>query len=146
MSLKVALQYAAAGFNIFPCGPDKRPLVPSWATEATKDPARIRSLWTTNPGALVGLPMKPHDLLVFDVDRHHESEDGVAHFRALCAKHEPLPPHPMVLTANGGEHHIFQQPANKIGNRKLGNGLETRGYRDENDGGYPRQSLFGCGS
>src|SRR5262249_28039537 len=84
----------------------------------------------------VGLPMKPHGLLVFDADRHQEGEDGVAHFRALCAAHEPLPPHPIVLTANGGEHHIFRQPANKIGNRKLGHGLETRGYKDDNDGGY----------
>jgi hypothetical protein len=80
--------------------------------------------------------MKPHGLLVFDADRHHDGEDGVAHFRALCAEHEPLPPHPIVLTANGGEHHIFKQPANKIGNHKLGNGLETRGYRHGNSGGY----------
>src|SRR5262249_59845625 len=54
----------------------------------------------------------------------------------LCAEHEPLPPHPVALTANGGEHHIFRMPTQKIGNRKLGNGLETRGYKDDNDGGY----------
>jgi hypothetical protein len=47
-----------------------------------------------------------------------------------------LPPHPIVLTANFGEHHVFRPPPNKIGNRKLGNGLETRGYKDDNDGGY----------
>jgi Bifunctional DNA primase/polymerase, N-terminal/AAA domain len=135
-NLDVALRYAAAGFSIFPCDKDKRPLVASWATEATKDPARIQMWWTAQPKALVGLPMKPHGLLVFDADRHHENEDGIGHFRALCAKHEPLPPHPIVLTANGGEHHIFRQPTEKIGNRKLGNGLETRGYKDDNDGGY----------
>jgi Bifunctional DNA primase/polymerase, N-terminal len=135
-NLDVALRYAQAGFRIFPCGLDKRPLVPSWATERTADAARITAWWTANPEALIGLPMKPHGLLVFDADRHHDGEDGVAHFRALCAQHEPLPAHPIVLTANGGEHHIFRQPANKIGNRKLGNGLETRGYKDDNDGGY----------
>jgi hypothetical protein len=135
-NLDVALRYAAAGFRIFPCGTDKRPLVPSWAAEATKDTDRIRAWWAEHPEALVGLPMKPHDLLTFDADRHEADQDGVAHLRALCAQHEPVPPHPIVLTANGGEHHIFKQPANKIGNRKLGNGLETRGYKDDNDGGY----------
>ena len=128
-NLDVALHYAAADFKVFHCDAAKRPLVASWATEATKDPATIRALWAADPHALVGLPMKPHGLLVFDADRHREGEDGVAHFRALCAGHEPLPTHPIVLTANGGEHHIFRQPANKIGNRKLGNGLETRGIR-----------------
>src|SRR5262245_11196797 len=118
MTVNVALRYGAANFKCFPCGEDKRPLVASWAGEATKDSATIRALWAAHPGALVGLPMKPHGLLVFDADRHQEGEDGVAHFRALCAEHEPLPPHPVVLTANGGEHHIFRQPANKIGNRK----------------------------
>jgi hypothetical protein len=135
-NLDVALRYAASGFKIFPCDSNKRPLVPSWATEATTDTTRIAAWWAIHPEALVGLPMKPHGLLVFDADRHHENEDGVAYLRALCAEHEPLPPHPIVVTANGGEHHIFRQPASKIGNRKLGNGLETRGYKDDNDGGY----------
>jgi hypothetical protein len=135
-NLDVALRYAAAGFKIFPCGTDKRPLVPSWAAEATTGPERIRAWWAAHPDALIGLPMKPHDLLTFDADRHSDTEDGVTHFHTLCAEHEALPPHPIVLTANGGEHHIFRQPAEKIGNRKLGNGLETRGYKDDNDGGY----------
>src|SRR5262245_15616275 len=135
-NLDVALRYVEAGFRIFPCGADKRPLVPSWAAEATADASRVTAWWTAHPAALIGLPMKPHGLLAFDADRHREGEDGVAHFRALCAGHEPLPPHPIVVTANGGEHHIFKQPADKIGNRKLGNGLETRGYKDDNDGGY----------
>jgi Protein of unknown function (DUF3631)/Bifunctional DNA primase/polymerase, N-terminal len=132
----VALRYARAGFKIFPCGTDKRPLVPSWATEATADPKQIQTWWAVHPDALIGLPMKPHDLLTFDADRHQDNEDGVAHFHALCAEREPLPAHPIVLTANGGEHHIFRQPSEKIGNRKLGNGLETRGYKDDNEGGY----------
>jgi hypothetical protein len=135
-NLKVALKYAEAGFRIFPCGINKRPLVSSWATDQTSDAAQILMWWGERPEALVALPMKLHGLLVFDADRHHDGEDGVTHFRALCAEHEPLPAHPIVLTANGGEHHIFRQSAKPIGNRKLGNGLETRGYKDDNDGGY----------
>jgi hypothetical protein len=135
-NLGVALRYAASGFKIFPCDSNKRPFVPSWAAEATTDATRITAWWTAHPEALVGLPMKPHNLLTFDADRHNESEDGVAHFHAMCAQHDPLPAHPIVLTAGDGEHHIFRQPAAKIGNRKLGHGLETRGYKDDNDGGY----------
>ena len=97
-NLKVALKYAEAGFRIFPCGIDKRPLVSSWATDQTSDAAQILIRWGERPEALVALPMKPHGLLVFDADRHHDGEDGVAHFRALCAEHEPLPAHPIVLT------------------------------------------------
>jgi uncharacterized protein DUF3987/bifunctional DNA primase/polymerase-like protein len=136
-NLDVALAYARANLRVFPCGHGKLPLTAgNWLANATTDEKQIRTWWSASPSALIGLPMKPHDLLVFDADRHHDSEDGIAHFRALCAEHEPLPPHPIVLTANGGEHHIFRQPTNKIGNRKLGNGLETRGYKDHNDGGF----------
>jgi hypothetical protein len=132
-NLDVALAYARANLRVFPCGHGKLPLTAgNWLANATTDEKQIRTWWSASPSALIGLPMKPHDLLVFDADRHHDSEDGIAHFRALCAEHEPLPPHPIVLTANGGEHHIFRQPTNKIGNRKLGNGLETRGYKDHN--------------
>ena len=90
-NLDVALRYAKAGFNIFPCGTDKRPLVPSWAVEATTDPLCIHSWWTAHPEALIGLPMKAHGLLVFDADRHDDGEDGVAHFHALCIEHGALP-------------------------------------------------------
>jgi hypothetical protein len=95
-NLKVALKYAEAGFRIFPCGINKRPLVSSWATDQTSDAAQILMWWGERPEALVALPMKLHGLLVFDADRHHDGEDGVTHFRALCAEHEPLPAHPIV--------------------------------------------------
>src|SRR4029079_3097482 len=40
-------------------------------------------------------------------------------------------------TPNAGEHHIFKQPSGfKIGNRTVMRGIDTRGYRLENAGGY----------
>ena len=48
----------------------------------------------------------------------------------------PLPPHPIVSTDYEGEHHIYRMPSEPIGNRKIGIGLETRGYQTNNDGGY----------
>jgi len=129
-NLDVALAYARANMRVFPCAHTKLPLIAgNWLSNATTDEKQIRAWWTAHPDALVGLPLKPLDALVLDADRHEADQDGVAHLRALCAEHEPLPPHPIVLTANGGEHHIFRQSSSKIGNRKLGNGLETRGIR-----------------
>jgi hypothetical protein len=85
---------------------------------------------------LVGLPCKQNKLLVFDADRHTADEDGVAHLEGLCKVHGPLPPHPIISTDYEGEHHIFRMPSEPIGNRKVGIGLETRGYQTNNEGGY----------
>ena len=86
---------------------------------------------------MVGVPLKPLDLVVIDADRHHVGQDGVKTLRALCAKHGELPPHPWVTTVNNGEHHFFKQPADeKIPTREIGPGLETRGFKSTNDGSY----------
>jgi putative DNA primase/helicase len=133
---KVALQYARAGLAVFPCKQDKKPLVDSWPNTATTDEQKISAWWQQWPAALIGLPLKQIDCLVIDADRHNPDEDGVARLRALCEGKE-LPPHPIVLTANNGEHRFFKQPSwEKISNRKFDVGLETRGFRLDNDGGY----------
>jgi putative DNA primase/helicase len=133
-----ALKYAANGMAVFPCDADKRPLVKDWLTSASVDAQTIRKWWQAHPDALIGLPLKPLDLLVIDADRHVVDEDGVALLRELVAKHGPLPPHPWCTTPRDGEHHFFRQSANgaKIGLKKIGKGLEVRGARAENDGGY----------
>ena len=151
---KVALGYAKAQFLVFPCSAerkkheagdrlpfgkaDKRPLeVSSWSKEASKDERQIREWWARNPEALVGLPCKQNRLLVIDADRHTEEEDGVAAFAALCeGRDEPMPAHPVIATDYEGEHHVFQMPEEPISNRKIGVGVETRGYQLNNDGGY----------
>jgi hypothetical protein len=138
-NLDVALAYARAGMAVFPCNHTKLPLMAgSWLANATTDEQKIRTLWANKPDALVGLPLKPLDLLVLDADRHGDGEDGVAYLQKLFATHGPFNGVPEVETAtNNGRHYYFKQPANgKIGNKKLGHGLETRGFRPDNDGGY----------
>jgi putative DNA primase/helicase len=133
---KVALYCAREGLAVFPCKQDKSPLVPSWPSTATTDQQQIATWWQARPEALVGLPLKQKDWLVIDADRHNPTEDGVARWHALCEGKE-LPPHPIVLTANNGEHRYFKQPpGEKIGNKKIDIGLETRGFKTDNDGGY----------
>src|SRR5262245_2079151 len=137
-NLDVALAYAQAGMPVFPCAHTKLPLIAgSWLSNATTDEKQIRAWWTTYTDALVGLPLKPLDLLVLDADRHAEGEDGVAYLQALFAIHGPFNGVPEVETAKNGKHYYFKQPCDgKIGNKKLGHGLETRGFKLDNDGGY----------
>ena len=114
MNVNLAVEYAKAGFFVFPCSAqrrqrephdrlpfgkaEKRPLVSSWSKDASNDPVQVCKWWSESPHALIGLPCKQNRLLVIDADRHSADEDGVAHFAALCEAHEPLPPHPVVLT------------------------------------------------
>ena len=152
---KVALVYAKAGFYVFPCSAerkrhetsdrlpfgkaDKRPLVSSWSKEASKDIPQIKQWWTQHPEALIGLPCKQNRLLVIDADRHTAAQDGVADFAALCeGRDATMPPHPVIITDYEGEHHIFRMPDEPIGQgkNKLPPGVDIRGYRHENDGGY----------
>jgi hypothetical protein len=152
----VALAYAKAGLLVFPCSAerkkreagdrlpfgkaDKRPLgVSSWSKEASKDERQIREWWTRNPDALVGLPCKQNRLFVLDADRHTADIDGVAAFAALCeGQDEPMPAHPVIATDYEGEHHAFRMPDEPIGQGKNGlpPGVDIRGYRHDNDGGY----------
>ena len=43
--LAAALEFAAAGLPVFPCGADKRPLIKAWPTEASTDPMQLRAWW-----------------------------------------------------------------------------------------------------
>jgi uncharacterized protein DUF3987/bifunctional DNA primase/polymerase-like protein len=137
-NLTVALAYARANMPVFPCGHTKLPLITgNWLANATTDEKQIQAWWTAYPDALVGLPLKPLDAFVLDADRHGDGEDGVAYVQELFVTHGPFNGAPEVETANSGKHFYFRQPSNwKIGNKKLGHGLETRGFRPDNDGGY----------
>lgn len=142
-NLTTALKYGRRGFRVFPCSVEKRPLIDDWLNASSADANQITQWWTQNPDALIGLPTKHLDLLVIDCDRHGDGVDGVAAFDAMMAANGELPAHPIIKTPNNGLHHVFRQPSDfKIGNRKLGQGVETRGYRLENDGGY----VIGAGS
>lgn len=57
-------------------------------------------------------------LVVIDADHHNPKEDGVQAFAALGDEHQEFP-HPQTLTAGGGEHHYYREPAGQaFGNRE----------------------------
>jgi hypothetical protein len=149
---RVALAYAEAKLLVFPCKADREPHKPShrlpfgkatkrplvaWASEASCDEAKIRQWWSKWPEALVAVPCKPNKIFLLDADRHTATENGVEGFAALCeGQEEPMASHPVTLTDYDGEHHLFRMPDDPIPTCAIGPGIETRGFRIDNDGGY----------
>jgi hypothetical protein len=82
----VALSLASRGLHVFPCNPDKTPRIEAWEKNATASPFFIATKWDACPGALPGLPVGAHGLLVIDADRKPGGADGVAAFHALCVE------------------------------------------------------------
>lgn len=121
-----AIRYADLGYAVFPCAPkDKTPLTAKGFLEATQDAEQIEAWWTARPDANIGLPTQ--GLLVLDLD----GKDNTWLTPDLAAT---LAGAPLSLTANGGKHYLFRQPAGKQWRNtagKLGPGVDTRA-----DGGY----------
>jgi hypothetical protein len=134
----IALRIAQAGLRIFPCKvASRRPCINDWAAAASSDPAQIETWWKQWPGALPALPMKPNDLIAIDCDQNHTpGQNGTEAFEKLFSD---LPPHPVINTPRGGQHHFFRQRENeKLGNRRgrLPAAIDVRGFQPDNDGGY----------
>lgn len=128
-----ALQYVGRGRPVFPCGPDKRPLVPHGFKAATTDPAAVRAWWGQWPDALIAVPTGEHTgIVVLDPDVR-PGIDGNDTLYALEERHGKLPPTVEALTPSGGRHIYFRHPGQPVpcSAGKLGPGLDVRG-----DGGY----------
>jgi hypothetical protein len=131
-NLALAHRYAAAGMPVFPVNEKKKPMVEHWKEDATTDPEKIDEFWRSRLNAGVALHLEPCRLIVIDADRR-DSLDGVSELEKLIQKHGQLPPHPVVDTPGGGEHHIFSNPGG-LGNSAggfRGLGIDIRGR-----GGY----------
>lgn len=129
-NLLTALAWADAGFPVFPCRPDKRPMVKDWQARATTDKARLRHWWRRWPDAMPGLPMGNSGLAVLDIDRRPD-KDGAAALRDLG--HDPARLSAFtVTTPSGGLHAYFRWPEG-MGNSATGlpPGVDVRG-----EGGY----------
>jgi Bifunctional DNA primase/polymerase, N-terminal len=128
-----ALRLAEAGFEIFPCGQDKIPLV-KWKTMSTGDPEAVAEMWHRFPGALPAVDLAKADLLVLDGDRH-AGPDGRAALRALLQRQPDFSPDrtPTTLTPGDGVHAYFRQNGHGLGNAEgdLPDGINVRGH-----GGY----------
>jgi len=128
-----ALRLAEAGLEIFPCGPDKKPLI-QWRTFSSCDPDVVAQWWREFPSALPAIDLEKAELLVLDGDRHG-GPDGRAALRDLLLQQPGFDWHgsPTALTPSDGTHVYFGQNGHELGNARgnLPDGIDVRGC-----GGY----------
>lgn len=107
--LDAALTYAAAGWPVFPCRPDKKPYTTHGHNDASTDPAKIDAWWRRWPQAQVAVNCGAARLVVIDLDLEpSEKKDGVATFARLAEQHDGH--HECALIAStprGGRHYFY---------------------------------------
>lgn len=68
-NLSAALTLANMGYRVFPCTPDKKPIVAAWEQNATSSALKIQAKWQGNPQLIPAITVGAHGLVVIDCDR-----------------------------------------------------------------------------
>ena len=137
--LDAALEAAARGWHVFPCGANKRPLTPHGFKNATTSEDEIRRLWAEHPGASVGIATGASGLVVVDIDCKNGAR-GLDEWHELSAElGRTGDDTTLVDTPSGGMHVYYQANGHRVGSTasKLAPGIDTRA-----GGGY----VIGAGS
>ena len=127
--LAAALDYAARGIPVFPCGTDKAPITKNGFYAATTDKDMIVKWWRSRPDAMIGMPTGPAsgiDVLDLDVD----PTKGKNGLNKIAGGWETLSP-TIVRTPRGGRHLWFKSSGVRNSTDKIYHGVDTRG-----GGGY----------
>lgn len=140
--LRGALEYAAAGYYVFPCEPEHK--VPLEGThgfkDATVDLQQIEAWWVDREDANVAVACGASNLFVVDVDSYNEPEALGDHLALLDGSHPWIngrdwPGTYTTRTASGGLQFWFSQPEEgdmlRNGASVLRDNIDQRG-----DGGY----------
>jgi predicted P-loop ATPase len=132
--LYVALEAAANGYYVFPCGNDKKPLTSNGWKNATQDPQVIRNWWTSNPNAIPSIAVCD-GVVMLDFDS--KFEQGLVASEVFARLNWTLPETYRDETTGGGFHLWFQYPDTAgmelgIGARVLG----IAGFDVRSNSGY----------
>lgn len=130
-----ALALARKGYFVFPLSEGaKIPLAGSHGClDATNEEHLVRSLWTENPSANIGIATGTSGLVVIDIDPRHEGDESFFEFTRQFGKLEG----PTVLTPTGGRHIYFAAPQSvSIRSRCNAFGAEFPGIDVRATGGY----------
>jgi hypothetical protein len=101
--LAAALRYAELSYRVFPCVPGGKDPIPEHGfLDATTDAKQIEQWWHIHPNANIGLTTQ--GLIVLDVDGRDNLWLGPDRAVDLAVG-------PLCLTASGGKHYYFRQPA-----------------------------------
>jgi Bifunctional DNA primase/polymerase, N-terminal len=115
-TLNSALSWAAKGWPVLPCKPDKSPHVPRGKDEATTDPDQIRKWWSRWPYALVGGRTDGKVVLDFDAYKPGHSADRASLGELLPTCEHRTPGQEGVP----GKHLIYLDPERVCRSTKLG--------------------------
>jgi hypothetical protein len=127
--LDAALNYADAGYPVFPCRPGaKVPATQHGLHDATRDEGRIRQWWAANPAANVAIATD--GVAVIDLDPAGRDWPGDAARRAAIRDLSP----PIQRTPRGGFHLFFGVPTGK--QWRCSAGLLAAGVDVRTTGGY----------
>ena len=126
-SLHHALNLAAVGLPVFPCGADKAPRTPNGFKAASTDPERIRAMAVQGGFVTVGVVTgEASNTAVLDIDRKPGGMDWWAQNRSR------LPETRTHRTKSGGLHLWFRhRPGLRNSAGKIAPGVDVRA-----DGGY----------
>lgn len=130
---EAALSLVSQGLYIFPCMPDKTPMIAAWEQSAFNSPFAVGIEWDANPEALPAIPVGAHGIVVIDCDRKQAGNDGVAAFHALCAEHRVDLSGAFVVETPSTGRHFYWRTDTPFGNSSgsLPDGIDVRGV-----GGY----------
>jgi len=142
VKLNAALQYAAIGWEVFPCwwaigdqcacgNPEcankaKHPipkLAPHGQKNSTCEPEVIRAWWAAYPEANIAVNLQTSCLVGIDLDPRN---GGLQTMDDLEAKHGRLQSDVLQFTGGGGEHRVFTLPANMQMPGTLGKGIDVK--------------------
>lgn len=132
---KAAIEYAKAGFAVFPCERDgKEPATRHGFKDATKDVDTIKCVWSDHPNLNVGIATGAMSggVFVVDVDNHN-GVDGAQYLLEWQREHGEFPETACATTGSGGTHLFFRAP-NGVSVKSAAHvieGVDVRG-----DGGY----------
>ena len=127
--MSIVDQAVALRLPVFPARADKTPACPHGFKDATAEPDKIRQLWRSWPGELVGVPtgaISGIDVLDIDSVKHPEAANW------WLSRRQYIPKTRVHQTGSGGLHLLFRHSQQaRTGNGRLGTGIDVK-----STGGY----------
>ncbi|MPN07531.1 hypothetical protein SDC9_154801 [bioreactor metagenome] len=110
---EIALQYAKYGWKVYPLVKNKK--IPHWGSkghlDASNDPDEVRELFLKyGASSNIGLNLIDTEIVVLDIDLHHENKSGFDSLKEIEDAYGRLPETYTVATPRKGEHRYYRIP------------------------------------
>lgn len=122
--LNEALSYAKQGFKVFPLIPDQKRPIKDWSyLKATNNQEEVYNVFCSEEAYNIATNLKEAGLIVLDLDRHSEKQDGVAWL--ANATNESLENDCVISTPRKGIHIYYKLNGFEVPNKlELADGVE----------------------